>query len=85
MCVCVDLQRAYAILPSVACPAPLYFSKLFHKRKDFRKNVLNIKFVFVFSLQLLSGTSLILIRIQRGVIKNVCWTSLEVPAILVRF
>jgi len=69
VCVCVDLQCACAILSYVTCPASLYFSKLFHKRKDFPKKLLNTKHLSVFSPQLLSGISLILIRIQRGTIK----------------
>ena len=54
------------------CPAVQYFSTLFHKRHDFRKKVLNMKCVFLFSLQLLSETFLILRRIERAVIKNIC-------------
>jgi hypothetical protein len=83
VCVFVDLQCACAIFSSVPCPARLYFSKLFHKRKDFRKKLLNIIYLFLFSLQILSGTSLILMRIQRDVVKNICWISREVPVILV--
>jgi hypothetical protein len=45
--------------------APSYFSTLSHKQHDFRKKkkVLNLKYVFWFSLQLLSKTLLILRKI----------------------
>jgi hypothetical protein len=42
-------------------------------------------FVFLFSLQLLSETFLILRRNERGMIKDVYWYSCVVPDILVRF
>jgi hypothetical protein len=37
------------ILPSVVCPALQYFSTLSHKGHDFRKKLLNIKCVLIFS------------------------------------
>ena len=33
-------------LPSVVCMSLQYFSTLSHKRRDFRKELLNIKYVF---------------------------------------
>jgi len=56
------MQCACAILSSVPCPALQYFPTLSHKRHDFRgeKKLLNTKCVFLFSLQLLSETFLIL-------------------------
>jgi len=49
VCVCVCVCEC-VILSSVACPARLYFSKLFHKRKDFRKKVIDYKMcVYIFS------------------------------------
>jgi hypothetical protein len=55
------------ILSSVACRAPLFFSTLPHKRHDLKK-LLNIKCVFLFSLQLFfSDTFLILRRTEQDV------------------
>ena len=87
VCICSPRYPACSWLSSVACPALQYFSTLSHKQHDFRKKkkVLNIKCVFLFFLQRLSETSLILRRIQRDMIKNVCWCSCEVQIFLVRF
>jgi hypothetical protein len=53
------------IFPSVVYLALLHLTTLFHKRQDFPKeNLLNIKCVFLLSLQLLPETVLILRRIQ---------------------
>jgi hypothetical protein len=57
VCVCVFvalvIQHAkymrHIVLPSVACLAALYFSALFHKRRDFHdKKLLSIKYVSIF-------------------------------------
>jgi hypothetical protein len=80
------MQCLRAILSSVVCPAVQYFSTLSHKRHDFRKKkLLNINFVFWFSLQLLSETFLILRRNERDVIKNIYWLSCKVFVIPVQF
>jgi hypothetical protein len=80
------MQYACAILPSLSCPAPQYFSTLSDKRQNFRKKkkLLNIKCVFGFPL-LLSENFLILRRTERDVIKNVHCSSCKVAVILVRF
>jgi hypothetical protein len=74
------------ILSSVASLAIPYFSTLPHKRQDFQeeKNLLNIKCVFRFSVQLLSKTFLILRIIQED-ITNVHMSSCNVHIFLVIF
>jgi hypothetical protein len=59
------------ILSSVAWLALSYFCTLSRKRHDFRKKLLSIK-IFRFSLQLSSETFLILRRIQRYIVVNIC-------------
>jgi hypothetical protein len=64
------MQCACAILSSVVWLALQYFSTFSHKQHDFRKKkLLNTKCVFLFSLQLLSETFLVLRRNERDVIK----------------
>ena len=79
------MQTACAILPSVACPAVRYFSTLSHRRHDFRKkDLLNIKCMFWFSVQILSETFLILSRTERDIIINMYCSSCKVPVMHVR-
>jgi hypothetical protein len=73
------------ILSSVSCLVLPHFSTLSHKRHDFWKEVIEHKFVFWFSVQLLSEIFLILRRIQRDSITNVHRSSRKVHVILVRF
>jgi len=73
------------ILPSAACLAIQYFFTLYHKRHDFRKALLNIKYVFLSFSKLLPGTLPILRNVQTDIIINVCWSSSKVPVILVKF
>ena len=87
--VAVSIQHAMRILHIVICGqygyTVRYFSTLSHKRHDFRKILLNIRYVFWFSVQLLSETFLILRRTERDMITSVCWSSCKVPVILGRF
>ena len=72
------MQSACAVLYWHLWPLRLHiFSKLSHKRQDFRKKkmLLRTKCVFLFSLHLLSVTFLVLRRNERDVIKNVHWSS----------
>jgi hypothetical protein len=80
------MRMRRVILSSIACLALPYISTFSHKRHDFRGGggtLLNIKFVFWLSLQLLAETFLTLKRIERDV--NVHTYSRKVPVILVRF
>jgi hypothetical protein len=79
------VQCVCAIFSSVACPATKYFSTLSHKGSDFLETFLNTKCVFLFSLQLLSETFLILRRIKSFMITNVHRLSCTVKAILSYF
>jgi hypothetical protein len=77
VCVALFILRAKCMLPielsSVVCLGLRYFSTLWHKRHDFRKKLLNIKYVFWLSLQILSEM-FILRRIQRHYHNlNVCF------------
>jgi hypothetical protein len=58
VCVCVDLGGRRLFKKKLDCIFPNYFIK----GKIFEKKSLIIICVFIFSLQLLSGTSLILIK-----------------------
>ena len=56
-------RMRHVVMSFVAPLAPPHFSELSHKQCNFRKKILNIKCVFLFSLQLLSKTFPILKRI----------------------
>ena len=75
--VALVIQRMRRIvLSSVACPALIYFPTSPHEWHGFRGKIsLNIKCVFLFPVQLMSQTFLILIRIKRSVIINVYCSS----------
>jgi hypothetical protein len=79
------MQRACAVLSSVASPALPYFSTLSIKRHDFRKNVTeHIMCVSIFCTTL-SQTLLIIKSIQRDIVINVKASSCKVPLILAGF
>jgi hypothetical protein len=80
------MQCVCAILPSVASPALQYFFILSHKRHDFRKKtLLNIKPVFLYSLQCLTETFLILRITEQGMIKMYIDRHVEYPLFLSDF
>jgi len=81
------MQRACAILSSVACPALQYFSTLSHKPHDFskKKNVTEHKMcVLIFSTNF-PEIFLILRRNERDVITNVYRSACKVPVLGVKF
>ena len=86
LCVCVCLCsfrktacKAHAPCTQyMACLALQYFSTLFHKRNGFRETLLDLKCVFWFSLQVLSGTFLILRRTELDMIKHVYRSSRKI-------
>jgi hypothetical protein len=69
----------------VTCLGLPYFSTLSHKPRDFRKQLLNVKFVFGFSLQILSEIFLIRRRTERDIIINVNKSSLSCLSFLSDF
>ena len=71
------------ILPSVTCPDLQYFFTLPNKRHDFKKK--KVTLFFLFSLQILSETFLILKIVQRDAVVNIRMSSWKVPFILSDF
>jgi len=65
------MQSACALLSSLACPALAYFSILSHKRYDAKKKVIEPKMCVLVSVETLSETFRILIRIERDIIIKV--------------
>ena len=84
-CLSYPPHKTYVPYPCVASLAAPYFSTLSHKWHDFRKNVLNIKCVLWFYVQLLSKTLFILRRIQQDIIINVHKCPCKVPLCLSYF
>jgi hypothetical protein len=72
MCVFVALvtQHAMCILLPAMCLTLQYFAHYLIKSLIFDKKVIDIKYEFLFYLQLLSETFLILVRTERDMIKN---------------
>jgi hypothetical protein len=80
--------NAYAPYCDVICGfsgSTIFFDIISQKARFSERNLLNIKCAFLFSLQLLSVTSLILRRIERDIVINVKTSSCKVPVILVGF
>jgi hypothetical protein len=73
------------ILSSVVCLAQPRFSTLSHKEHDFVTKALNIKVVFLFSVQVLSETFLVIKIIPRHIIINVRTSLWKVLVVFVRF
>jgi hypothetical protein len=73
------------ILSNVACPAVPYFSKLYHKRHDFREKVLEHKMCILIFSTTLSEILLIPRRIKRDIIIKIRRYSCIVPVIFARF
>jgi hypothetical protein len=79
-------KRMYRIILSiVACPDLPYFSHYTTNGTMHGNNLLNIKYTFRFSLQLLSEKFLILRRNGREIIINVHISSCKVLVILCKF
>jgi len=75
------MQRACALLYCHLCPVWFYHIFPYYKQHGFVKKFLNIT-VFLFSLQHLSATFLILRRIQQDITTNVHRSSCKAPVIL---
>jgi len=60
--------QRHTVVSSMACLALRHFSTLSHKRQDYRKNVLNKKYVDLIFYTNLSEIFLILSRTQRDII-----------------
>jgi len=85
--VVLGIQHAMLMYHVIICGlhGSTKFFTLDHKRHNSRKKVQNVKYVFRFSLQLLSEKFLSLRRIKRDMIKNVYWCLCKELFVLVRF
>ena len=85
-----SVQSTCAILSSVTYPAIqkyiyIYMFYIISKTAGFFLKLLHIKCVFLFPLQLLSETFLVLRRIKSDIIENGYWSSCREPVIPVQF
>jgi hypothetical protein len=78
------MQSAYSILSSMAYPV-LHFPHYLVNGTIIGKTLLNIKCVFLFSLQYLSEKFLILRRTWLDIIIKIHWSTCKEPVILVAF
>ena len=76
-------MRMRRTISSVVCPAVPYFSTLSHNDTTFKRKVTEYKQFFLFSLQLLSETFLIIRRTERDI--NVRKSACTVPLFLSHF
>jgi hypothetical protein len=95
MFVALGIQHTMRMLHTVICNlsgSTIFFHIISQQRHEFwgerqkereKKKLLLIKYVFSFSIQVLSETFLILIRSERDIIKTIYWSSRTVPVILV--
>jgi len=83
VCVCcLSIQHEMRMRPIVLCGlsgCTVFFHIMPLTARLSRKNLLNMKCVFWFSLQLLSDTYFIRRRTEREIIKSVYWSVCEVP------
>jgi hypothetical protein len=75
----------HIILSSMACLAVPHFPTSHEQHDFFKRRKLNIKCIFLFSLQILSETFLIHRRNEWDMIKTVYWFSWKLPIIHIRF
>jgi hypothetical protein len=73
----------HIILSLAPCLAPAYFSTLFHKKNDFRKNVIEHKMRILIFSTTLSEIFVVLRRIHRDIVIYVRTSLCKLPAILV--